>query len=128
MIRYRAVNRKHKMCGSNPPKGLHRRMKTFWLKHELGQCDGAILAYHKKELIGFFRFYKRKKGKTLYAGGTYVMKQYRGDGVAKNLWIKALKKTKPEIVDVMVASRGGLKLIKSLKKDFKKIEWIITRT
>jgi predicted GNAT family acetyltransferase len=116
------------MCKSKPPEGLHSRMATFWEKHELGSCDGAILAYHKKQLIGFFRFYKKKNSDYLYAAGTYVLRQYRGDGVAKKLWIKALKKFKPETVDVMVASRGGMKLVKSLKKKFKKINWIITRT
>ena len=119
MLRYKIVNKKHKLCGSNPPKGLHHLMAKFWKKHELGSCDGAVLAYHKKELIGFFRYYKKKKSTFLYAAGTHVLKKYRGDGVAKKLWIRALKKTKPESVDVIVASRGGAKLVASLQKKFK---------
>lgn len=127
MIRYKAANRKHKMCKSNPPENINFRMIRFWKKHELGACDGAVLAYDKKQLIGFFRFYKKKHSKCLFAAGTYIMGKYRGDGVAKKLWIRALKKTKPKQVDVMVASRGGFKLASSLKKKYKKIKWIITK-
>lgn len=118
MLRYKIVNKKHKMCKTDPPNDLHHLMKKFWEKHELGACDWAILAYDKKKLIGFFRFYKKRYSKFLYAAGTYVLKPYRSDGVAKKMWIRALKKTKPESVDVIVASRGGAKLVASLQKKF----------
>lgn len=127
MIRYKAVNRKHKVCGRHPPENMNPRMVRFWKKHELGACDWAILAFHQKQLVGFFRFYKKKNSKFLYAAGSYVLRPYRGQGIAVKMWAKALRKHKPEIIDVMVASRWGAQLVKALKKRHKNIAFFVSK-
>jgi len=63
----------------------------------------------------------------LYAAGTYVLAAYRDKGVAKKLWVHALKRYRPKYVEVFVASRGGSKLIASLQKKFKNITWSVIK-
>lgn len=125
MLRYKVVGWTHKICHSNPPKDLDRHMKRFWKRFDLGGCSGAAVAYHKKKVVGFFRF--DKENKSLYACGTYVLRPYRADGVAKKLWIRALKRAKPKFVEVYTASKGGVKLVASVKKKFKKIAWHVSK-
>lgn len=125
MLRYKVVNYKHKMCANDPPQNLNRHMKRFWKRFELGDCEGASLVYHKKKIVGFFRFDVRSE--SMYACGTYVLRPYRTKNVARKLWIRAIKRIKPKVVEVYVASKGGAKLVASIKKKFKKITWDITK-
>lgn len=129
MLRYVIVNRKHPICTSNYPTDIDRHMLRFMRRYDLTNCDGAVLAFHKKKLVGFFRYYHRKHGRWLYAGGTYVLSAYRGQGVAKKLWVRALKHAQPKSVDVGVVSRGGRKLVTALRKKFgRKIFWYVSES
>ena len=59
----------------------------------------------------------------LFALGTYVLPQYRGLGIGKELWKLALKHGKPKAVKVNMTSRSAGKLIRSLMKKYPKIEF-----
>lgn len=123
MIKYQTVTKKHPICQEKIPSNLHYLIQRFWKSRELNNCgttSHAILAYDKDEIIGFFRYTSESshsgKFKYLYATGTYILPQYRSQGIAKKLWSKAIKESKANRVYVSLTSRKASKLINSLKQ------------
>lgn len=96
---------------------------------ELSYCNHAVIAFEKtrgkKVLIGFLRF--AKNNKHFYADGTYVLPVYRSKKISKKLWHHAIKFAKPTYVEVMTATRGGMRLIASLVRKYTKIDWYVYR-
>ena len=125
MITYKLVGRGHPVCGDDCPSFASPAMKAFWNTRSLDSCDMAVVAYDGEKLVGFFRFYNRYP--TLWAGGTYLQASYRDRGIAAKLWQRAIKFLKPDEVCVTTTSRGGQKLVQSLKRKYKTIVWDINR-
>lgn len=121
--KYILVDKNHPICKSKPPKQLNIRMKTFWIKRGLPKCTGTVLYMVDNNIAGFFRFSEEEK--VLYACGTYILSKYRRKNVAKNMWKKAIEQTNPHYIDITVTSFGAVKLIKSLQKKYKNINFLI---
>jgi GNAT superfamily N-acetyltransferase len=87
----------------------------YWLtKWSLEHCQYVYIAVDKGMVVGFFRF--DLCGKELNAAGTWVSRRYRGKGIAKTLWMKALKKIKPKTIQVVTTSKGGYNLVRSVSE------------
>lgn len=93
----------------------------FWLsKWFLGECSHVCVAIDNGKVIGFFRFDIEKK--ILWASGTWVSNSFRGKGIAKNMWDRAIKFANPNKIVVIVTTNGGLKLVKKVKNQYSKIK------
>lgn len=122
------VGWKHPVCCGNDPKGLQenevephpsmpRQVKVFWKRWGLFCSDKAVIVLDDGELVGFFRFSIDKK--YIYAIGTWVHPDYRGQGMAKKMWTKALKSVRgKKTVTVTTVSEGGGALVVAMKKLF----------
>jgi predicted GNAT family acetyltransferase len=70
---------------------------------------------------------KNERGVRLRAVGTYILSDYRSEGVAQKLWAQAIKRMKAKQVEVVITSRGGARLVNALRKKYKKIDWRVIR-
>lgn len=127
MITYKVVGPEHDVCGFDYPADFPAVMKNFWKSRQLENAHGAVLAYDGKKLIGWFRWNYGSRAE-IYAYGTYVLSEYRSQGVAIKLWRRALRATSAEYVHVFTTSYGGRKLCSALEKKFPKIRWYISRS
>lgn len=127
MITYKVVGPDHDICGYDCPSNIPTVMKKFWKSRQLENAHGAVLAYDGKNLIGWFRW-NRGGYREIYAYGTYVLSEYRSQGVAVKLWRRALKAADVETVHVFTTSYGGRRLCSTLKKKFPKVRWYISRS
>lgn len=82
----------------------------------------AVLAFSKGKLVGAFRA-GQLEGGLLWAGGTWVAKEYRGAGLAMRMWQRMLRETKPTRVNVTTITRGGKRLVAALKRKYPRITW-----
>lgn len=128
MVRYRVVDRSHPICGDVCPDNIHHFMKKFWSSRNLEGCDGAIIATKGEQLVAFFRFYKYNYPTELWGAGTYVLSEYRSQGVAKRLWAAAIKEVDPSYIHVTATSKGAIKLLNALKARYTNIRWGIERS
>ncbi len=83
----------------------------------------AVLAYEAGKLVGAFRAYWQTTPSTLEAAGTWVAPSHRRAGLARKLWARMLRETRPRSVEVMTISRGGARLVRALKQRYPKIRW-----
>lgn len=79
------------------------------------RANRAVVAYHKNEMVGFFRFRIDAKRGALKAWGTWVRDDMRRRGLAKALWMHALQIHRPKEVVVYTISRAGRAFIRSIK-------------
>jgi len=75
--------------------------------------------------IGVINFLFDPATRILRSKITVVGSQYRGRGIATFLWEEVIREYSPVIVSVSTVSVGGDKLIKSLQRRYKNIEWDI---
>ena len=84
--------------------------------------DYAIAAYVDGRIVGVFK-YDLGPGRTLIAKGTAVAKRLKRRGIARALWMSALRRHNPKFVDVVTVSASGHTLVASLKKAFPRIKF-----
>lgn len=75
----------------------------------------VVLARDRGVVVGWFRC-TLSEG-TLYANGTWVDKGYRGRGISKALWLKAVSYLNPSQIHVDAVSYEGYCLIRSLRAE-----------
>lgn len=76
----------------------------------------VVLAKDRDVVVGWFRLNLDEAG-TLKACGTWVDKGYRGKGIAKGMWQKAIAYLKPVQIRVDAVSDEGYQLICSLRAE-----------
>ena len=76
----------------------------------------VVLAKDRDAIVGWFRLDLDHSG-TLKACGTWVDKGYRGRGLAKGMWQKAIVYLKPVQIRVDAVSEEGYQLICSLRAE-----------
>jgi len=86
---------------------------------------GNVLAFSGTTPVGLFQYNIEKADNKIFliADGTVVLEAKQKNGIGKEMWTIALKKERPNIVQVCATSLGGTKLITSVKKKFPKITW-----
>ncbi len=126
-MNYIVYGNRHRFCNNLKlachQKGFSKDLADFCTSRKLLQSDGVACAYDAGALVGFFRFDIDGVDGTIYTNGTYVAPDYRGEGIAYNLWIRVLNKMKPEKVVAIVTSRGGENLVQKMKKFFTNIKF-----
>jgi GNAT superfamily N-acetyltransferase len=75
------------------------------------------------KLVGWFRM--TRVGRNLYAQGTWVAPTHRRQGLAAQLWERALERLSPANIDVTVVSEGGVALIDHMEKAHPEIWWTV---
>jgi hypothetical protein len=74
----------------------------------------VVEARNGRQLVGWLRVTKTRGG-LLYAQGTWVSAVYRRQGIAQQLWGRALKALKPKVIEVSTVSEGGRALVRRLR-------------
>lgn len=104
--------------------GYHRFQISKWARDFFWGCLGedrdAMLAVKQQRVIGMFAFLH--KDRTLYACGTYVGSAWRGRGLGRRLWDRAIDMTRPQVIDVDVISAEGDWLVRSIEFAYPRIE------
>lgn len=96
-------------------------MVKFCVSRNLREADGVACAYQNKILLGFFRFDIDAVDGTMYTNGTYVNPFLRKNGIALNLWKRAIIKHNPKKVVAVITSQGGLNLVEKASDFFPEI-------
>ena len=94
---------------------------------DLGPSAAAfvVVATVNRRLVGFFRGILEDS--CLYAKGTWVHSAHRKQGLAKELWRRALRHEKPRQVEVGIISCGGLRLAQAMDLEYPEIEFAIQK-
>lgn len=119
----RVVGRTHYITAAGPKDKLPVEVNYYFNKWGIAgdQASAAVVAYHNKKLVGFFRFF-RCGDKALHASGTWVSKAFRRKKLAIKLWETAIRKEKACSIFVCTTSRGGHLLVKNVKKTFPNVK------
>lgn len=107
------------------PEDAAQHWRT-WGMHKSIKADGAVVAMEGKDLQGFFRFSWDTESGVLWALGTWVSEEARGQQLGTEMWEKVLKGLRPEEVWVNASSQGGGNLVRSLKSRYPDIEWNVS--
>lgn len=83
--------------------------------------DEALVALEDGRVVGALRW-DRMPGRGMRAGGTWVAPEKRGSGLARSLWQRALRGKR--LVEVTTISRGGRRLVESLKEHYPRTSWV----
>lgn len=110
-----------------PARRLVVPAKQVWTRWGLQSCGRALIVTMRRRLVAFLRFDLRRGGDEheLHAHGSWVEPSRRGRGIATKLWIRALRRYRPNKVRVTVVSRSGTRLVRRLQALFPKIRWKI---
>ena len=106
-MKYLFFNSPNSICSSNCPSYLSEEVKKFWNSKKLCEVTNSIVAVHNGNIVGFFRFCLDFESNDVYACGTYVLKDFRNQAIATELWRKTIKKLKPKNVFVDTTSIDG---------------------
>lgn len=116
-------------CPAKPAKRLVVPAKQVWTRWGLQSCGRALIVTIRRRLVAFLRFDLRTgrdgRRRVLHAHGSWVEPSRRGRGIATKLWIRALRRYRPNKVRVTVVSRSGTRLVRRLQALFPKIRWKI---
>ena len=128
-MRITHVGPRHRICreDADQDKSLPLPPSGFRLLKTCGEADGAVLAWEHGRIegwfiVGFFRYFL-DKGNYLGASGTWVHPVFRRKGLALRLWDEALRKHLPYKVGVRTISKGGRRLVATLKKKYPAIKF-----
>ncbi len=88
-----------------------------------GGAEGAVLAQHGGETVGWLRFYWDEPSRTMTASGTWVEEEHRSAGVAQVLWGRVMKHLKPRTVVVTTVTKEGRHLVGSIVRWFPKTDF-----
>ena len=124
-LRYSRLNSQHPICSWRAPSDMPVCVRRFYRTHYMSTAAFAQVVKLDDQIIAFLRY--DISNDTFYALGTYVLPNYRGLGLCKELWRRALLHVKPKTVKVNMTSRGAGKLIRSLKKKYPKIDFKAVR-
>lgn len=97
----------------------------------LDEVPGALIACvgKSRSAVGWLRFEavedQRTDRITLWAAGTWVEKDYRGAGIARELWDRVIDRYEPDYVIVQTASEGGRRLVGGLVGDYPAITFLV---
>lgn len=100
---------------------LPARVREFWCSTP---AHYTVLAVDGRKLLGFLRFDFSPRG-VVRARGTWVAPEARGAGLAREMWIFLLRKTRPRAVWVKTVSPGGRALVVSLVREFTRVKWTV---
>lgn len=100
-------------------KLLAKAMSSLDLPKLYGSTLGVAVAYKSGRVVGFFFFHKDKSA--LHASGTVVKQKYQKLGIGTKLWDAVLYKLRPPCVKVFTISKGGAKLVGSIRDKYKRI-------
>jgi GNAT superfamily N-acetyltransferase len=75
------------------------------------------------QIVGFVRWDERPKTREIQLRGTYVVRGWRGQGLARQLWEEALPHFKFKKIWVLSTSRGGGALVRALIKAHPEFIW-----
>lgn len=107
----RRLKREHWALGNGgdfADKDMSRFFSHMGLDAEFGYG-----AYQDGQLAGLLR-YNEWNQDVLSASGTYVAESHRGRGIARRLWLAALRYKKWKAVEVDTISPGGNALVESV--------------
>lgn len=120
--------------------GLAKRLRwvleaDFSVKHGLvpsfgervnAHWDEALVVYEAGQVRAVLRYDRVKTpGGGLLAGGTWVAPELRGQGVALDLWKRALRGHRT--VEVTTVSRAGKALVQSLRQRYPHVSWVTNK-
>lgn len=92
------------------PKFPDPHMEAFFSNIQQ-DAEFGVGAWENGMLVGLLRFNSWEPG-TLAAAGTFVSQSHRGRGIARRLWLAALRSSKWSQVEVDTISAGGSALVK----------------
>lgn len=102
---------------------LHFTARQFWNRMGLPYDSAhAIVATENGKCIGFFRYTISGRA-TLHGEGTWIHPKHRKQGLALKLWKRALDKHEVKVVEVVVVSKGGDRLVTKVATTYPKIHW-----
>lgn len=76
----------------------------------------------RRRVIGVFRFSGQRR---MHAHGTWVHPRFRKQGIAFELWSRAIKSTEATSIRVVCASDRGMTLVSSLRGAFPRIRFSV---
>jgi len=129
-IRYYLI---HKDNSENTLKAIRRRnplhrgmLENNWNWYLESRANHVVIAYDPKSrdpIVGAFKFDFGRRWHSINSHGTWVRSSFQRRGIAKTMWITAIRKLKVERVEVRVVSDRGLTLISSIKKKFPRVRF-----
>ncbi len=131
MITYRIVGPRHKI-----PRAIFSGLaKTFWADM-LDPVPRAIVAFDDGEIVGWVRYeitgprasveYGLGDQKVvLWAAGTWVEPEYRGQGISHVMWGKLMQRYQPTYVKIRTITLGGRILSAALVRWFPEVSFEI---
>lgn len=79
----------------------------------------AVVAYNeRRKIVGVLKFEYNGRWKKILSAGTFVSRNYRRRGIAKQLWKSAVDALNPDRIYITVVSDRGLTLVTKLRRLF----------
>lgn len=87
----------------------------------------AVIAHNdKRKIVGVLKFEYNGRWRKVLSAGTFVRRDYRRRGVAKQLWRCAIDALNPERIGITVVSDRGLTLVERLSRLFPRVYFSCT--
>lgn len=120
-IQFKIVNKIHSICSQSSfdwaPGMVPSAAKKFYNSCAWDECDYAVIASLKNEIIGIFRYSVTKR--KLFATGTWVATKFRRNKIGIRMWEKALNANPGLIVDVYCAHNKSYAMIEKIAAKYK---------
>ena len=101
--------------GPLPPyEYLDRWACKFWEQTGLVEASHAVVATEDGNVVGFFRYHMN--GRQIVTSGTWVSKKYRRKGLARKMWLMAVRRHDAREIDVVTATTSGLLFVNHMNK------------
>lgn len=101
-------------------------IKNQLLSWQVAFADKIIIASENDKLIGFFRYDLGDYKHNLYEAGTYVIPEYRKNGLGFSLWEKVFELEKPELIYGHVETIDGYRLYNKIQRKYNNINYEFT--
>lgn len=122
----RFVEKGHYICGGDADDRLAMSAYRFWTRYIQGlEATCAVVATHEGLNVGFARFDISPSGGRVFACGTWVHHDHRRSGLAYRMWEMALRRLKPNVVDVYCATPAGLEFVTALRARHPEPKWVV---
>jgi len=97
-----------------------------FIRWKVEYADKIIVCSKNENLIGFFRYDRGNDKRNLYEAGTYIIPEYRGQGLAFELWKRVFLLEKPKCIFGHIESVSGFNLFQKIKLNYPNVDFQFT--